>query len=148
MSRSSYRPNSRRSREVLKAVDAGVIAGAEAMANAVLEYWIANAAFPGYTTGDYAKGNAADIQVSPVYTKRGKRQADVYSAANRDGEPYPAYWELGHNNLFTGNPEERVEIWRPALEQHADRVGNVMARQIGQYAQKSTQRTGGIKVSE
>lgn len=147
MSRSEYRPNNRRSRAMLQAIDAGVLAGAEAMANAVLEYWIANAAFPGYTSGDFAKGNAANIEITPVYTKRGKRQADVYSAANRDGEPYPAYWEFGHDNKITGN-YEKFEIWRPALEQYADQVGGVMARQIGKFAKKSTQRTGGIKVSE
>lgn len=147
MSRSEYRSNKRRSRATLDAIDAGVIAGAEAMANAILEYWIANAAFPGYTSGDFAKGNAADIQITPVYTKRGKRQADIYSAANRDGEPYPAYWELGHENVVTGK-YERVEIWRPAMEQYADQIGNVMARQIGAYAGRPTQKTGGIKVSE
>lgn len=123
------------------------------MANAVLEYWIANAAFPGYTSGDFATGNAADIQITPVYTKRGKRQADVYSAANRDGVPYPAYWELGHDNQITGKYEQ-VEIWRPALEQHADQVGGVIKRQIMAFAKTednrpiSTQRTGGIKVSQ
>lgn len=144
---SRYKANPRRSKQVLRSIDEGVIAGAQAMADAVLEYWIAHAPFPGYTSGEFAKGNAADLQITPVYTKRGKRQADVYSAANRDGEPYPAYWELGHDNVITGK-HERVEIFRPALEQNAGVVGQLMARQIKQFASQSTQKTGGIKVTE
>jgi hypothetical protein len=44
------------------------------------------------------------------------------------------YWELGHQNLFTGNPE-RVQIWKPAGDASRgamrDAYNRVVARLMG-----------------
>lgn len=153
MPRSSpYKVNSRRNKQLLQRVDAAVMEAAELLRERVLDQWIMTAPFPGYKTNNFATGEAADLQIAPVRTIRGKRTTFVYSPAFREGEngpePYPVYWEIGHLNVFTVQWEEQP-IFRPALEAAYPDIRRVVARIIGTTATGNvTQRTGGIMVAE
>jgi hypothetical protein len=132
--RGKYTRNPRRSREILAAIDAGVLAAAERYREAVLEYWDSVAPMSdngalGYISGEYAMGPASDLKITEVRTSRGKRVADVYSDAERDGHPYPVYWELGHDNYFTKN-HEVMPIFGPALMFYRSDIVGAMGRQI------------------
>jgi hypothetical protein len=154
-----YTPNPRRSREILAAIDAGVMAAAERYQKAVIDYWVLEVGYGengelGYTAeGRYATGAASNVEVSTVVTRRGKRVADVYSAANRSGEPYPVFWELGHNNEVTMGWEEQP-IFGPALLYYQDDIVGVMARRIRAsfktvgISKKINPKSGMIRVSE
>lgn len=131
-----YTPNPRRSREVVAAIDAGLLAAAERYKQAVIDYWIDTVGFGvngelGYTEeGQYAEGKASDVVASAIVRRGGKREVDVYSAAvSKRGEPYPVFWELGHQNEFTGQWEEQP-IFGPALLYYQDDIVGVMARRI------------------
>lgn len=129
-----YTPNSRRSRQILSAIDAGVLQAADRYREAVLEYWDSQVSMGdngalGYVHSEYAEGPASDLKISPVRTSRGRRVADVYSDAERDGHPYPVYWELGHENVWTQQWEE-MPIFGPALMFYNQQIVGAMARQI------------------
>jgi hypothetical protein len=130
-----YTKNPRRDREIIAAIDAGVMAAAEKYREEVIEYWISEVGFGvnghlGYTPeGMSATGTASDIKIGPIERRKGKRVADVYSPGERDGEPYPAFWELGHNNKFTNQKEEQP-IFGPALFFGRDNMIDAMAKQI------------------
>jgi hypothetical protein len=93
----------------------------------------------GYTTGNFASGEAADIKLGALETRGGVRRIAVYSPARRYGEDgehnYPAYWELGHFNVFTGR-FERVETFRPAAEAVADEIPRILVRQFRRGARR------------
>lgn len=149
---SSYRPNRRRKKQLLESIDAAVYEATEMLREAVWQRWMALPAFPGYKSGEFATGEAADLQISPIRTVRGKRSASVFSPAYREGsggpEPYPVYWELGHLNVFTARWEEQP-LFRPALEDAYPELRNVVARIVGASPFGGvTQRTGGISVRE
>lgn len=40
------------------------------------------------------------------------------------------YWELGHRNVFTRNPNERKEIWVPTAVTQADAMRRAFARVV------------------
>jgi hypothetical protein len=89
--------------------------------------------------------------VSGIVRRGRNRVATVYSTASRDGEPYPAFWELGHINVFTGR-YERVEIFRPALMQAVDEVARAFAFRFTQIAKSPfsdtlSSQSGGLRVS-
>lgn len=114
--RSSYRPSGHRVPELRAAYAAGLRAAARVQ-QAALEAEFASRGF-GYIHGLYATGEASNIQISDIQTKSGQLKIQVYTAAERDGRPYPYFWEFGHNNRFTGQPE-RQPIFQPVLEETA-----------------------------
>jgi hypothetical protein len=68
----------------------------------------------GYTSGDFVTGHVlnslqrGDVEEGPsgeLVVRVGTTQTDP---------PYPVYWTLGHQNLFTGK-YERVDHWTPAI---------------------------------
>jgi hypothetical protein len=73
----------------------------------------------GYTSGRFysgMQGIAGSVNVSePV------PYPDGTSVTVGSNVVYGKYWELGHLNLFTGK-FERVEKWRPTLEQEAPAI--------------------------
>lgn len=146
----AYRKNTRRDAELRALVDEGVMAGAELAREAVKEEFAARN--DGFVHGFFATGEAADIQIDGPYTRRGVRRADVYSPAARMGTDgvayYPAMWEFGHWNVFTGR-YERVETFGPAMAAIAGQLAGVMARQIQHAAVGGglTRKTGGIQTS-
>lgn len=148
---SNYRKNPALIAELRALIDDGILAGAEAMAEAVREKFAERN--NGFIHGEFATGAAADIEVGPLYTQGGVRRADVFTAAFRDGEDgpayYPAMWEFGHMNHFT-QQYERVETFGPALAENRDHISGVMARMIGlgvasQHGQ-AVRRSGRINV--
>jgi hypothetical protein len=151
--KTGYRRNAAREAELRALIDEGVREGAEVMAEAVRARFEARSL--GFTSANFATGDAADIQVSPVYGRKGRRRCDVFTDAQRHAGtnapfPYPAAWEFGHFNIFT-RQFERVETFGPALIEHADQVGGVMARLIRlgvarQHGQL-TRRSGRIEMS-
>lgn len=153
MARSSYRRNARRDAELRAMIDDGVMAGAEVMAEAVRGKFEDRDL--GYLHGEFATGEAANIQIDGPYTRRGVRRADVYSPAKREGEDgpafYPAMWEFGHYNLWidkTGVTFVRVETFAPALYENIGSIGGVMARAIRQSPFTGlTKKSGGIQTS-
>lgn len=68
----------------------------------------------GYTSGDYVTGHVlASLQRGDVeFGANGELLVRVGST--QTDPPYPVYWTLGHQNLFTGN-YERVDHWTPAI---------------------------------
>lgn len=153
MARSSYRRNTTRDRELRALIDEGVMAGAEVMRDAVRDKFEDRDL--GYLHGEFATGEAANIQIDGPYTKRGVRRADVYSPAKREGENgpafYPAMWEFGHYNLWIdprGQTFVRVETFAPALYENLNSIAGVMARAIRQSPFSGlTKKTGGIQTS-
>jgi hypothetical protein len=91
----------------------------------------------GYTTGDFVTGgfdSASDIKMSPLETRNNVRRISVFSAATRVGNDgtvhhYPAYWEFGHNNRFTGD-YERVPTFEPAAEEVGREIPGLLMRQF------------------
>lgn len=88
-----------------KAVDGGLVAAAYVYRNAVVERLT-----QGYTSGDFVTPHVAlTVQVSAVIDGPDGRVVLVGTNVM-----YAAYWEFGHQNLFT-RKYERVEHWREAL---------------------------------
>lgn len=95
-------------RKYAQAVDAGLVASGYQYYNE-LKRRLAG----GYTTGDYVTGNVLNsITVSPPFDRNGVRT--VLIGTSQTDPPYPAYWEFGHFNIFTGR-FERVEHWRESM---------------------------------
>jgi hypothetical protein len=71
----------------------------------------------GYKSGEYATGEASDIQVAPTTGESaGTHAVFVFTAANRDGRPYPMFWEKGHENKWTGKEEPPVPYFMDTFE--------------------------------
>jgi hypothetical protein len=123
------------------AVDAGLIAGAAVLQDAVKEKLRG-----GYTSGQFVTGaNVNSVIVVGPTTSSGAREARVTTRLTNP--PYPWWWEVGHLNLWVSDapmgPQVgvkassvgtkrqgtfvRVEKWRPAAEESADRVASTFA---------------------
>lgn len=88
-----------------RAVDAGLTAMAETYATAVKRELAR-----GYTTGAFVTGHVLNsVTVQRPTTESGTRT--VHTGTPVD---YALYWELGHQNLFTGR-FARHPIWLPTL---------------------------------
>ena len=114
--RSTYRPSGYRVPELRAAYTAGLRAAARVQQEA-LQAEFASRGF-GYIHGLYATGDASNIKIGDVRTKSGELKIQVYTEAERDGRPYPYFWEFGHQNRFTGQPEHQP-IFQPVLEETA-----------------------------
>ena len=103
-----------------RALRAGLVAAAETYMGPVRE-----ALQQGYTSGDYVTGAAANsVQRStPEVTADG---LEIAIGSNLD---YVLFWEVGHQNLFTGK-HERVEVWVPKMVEMRDELVKVMASEI------------------
>jgi hypothetical protein len=109
-------------RQFLKSVDRGMVAAAELLQEAVIDKFESRDL--GYIHGEYATGAAADVQIGAPYTRQGIRRIRVFTAAERDGRPYPFFWEFGHLKM------EPRPFFRDSMEEVASRVAPLMARQI------------------
>jgi hypothetical protein len=79
----------------------------------------------GYTSGAFAHGmDGVAGSVSVSEPQRDNVSAFVVVGTNVE---YAKFWELGHVNLFT-RKYERVEKWRPTLEQEAPAMIEKFAR--------------------
>ena len=147
MSRSRYTRNTALDAELRRLTDEGVLAGAVVVQRALKDRFAERGG--GYLHGKWATGYAADIQVGPLYTRRGVRRADVYTEAHRDGEDgpafYPAFWEFGHYNIFTGE-DERVPTFAPVMMEQIGAVEGAMLLAIRAYRGAYTRKTGAISV--
>ena len=79
----------------------------------------------GYKSGAFVTGNVANSadRSTPVVTPDG---VEIAVGSNVD---YALYWEVGHQNLFTGQ-FERKEIWVPTMVQHRDKYMATLAAEI------------------
>jgi hypothetical protein len=73
----------------------------------------------GYTTGFWVTGRVA----KSVKRNRPGAKAVKITCPN----PVAVEWELGHYNIFTRR-QERVEVFRPATEEHPEDVAREFAR--------------------
>jgi hypothetical protein len=100
------------------AAAAALAGAAQVYRNAVTEK-LRNPPEGGYTTGAWDHGMAGvagSVAVSEV-----ERTDNAVRIAVGTNVPYAKYWELGHQNLFTRR-FERVERWRPALEENVEAI--------------------------
>ena len=130
MPRSAFKPNPGLLRQYRAAVDSALVSGALVVMDEIdREFESRN---DGFQHGWYASDppNARlGVRVDRVRTRDGVRRIQVVNDANRDGHPYPLYWELGHVNLFTSAYEE-APVMLPAMERAAGRVRSAMIRQL------------------
>ena len=108
-----------------RARDAGLIAAAQVVVNAVKEDLAG-----GYTSGAFVTGNVLNsVTRTDPTDENGVRVIRVGSDVD-----YALFWEIGHRNLFTRR-FERNEVWVPALlrtaQQQADAFARVFARFMG-----------------
>ena len=91
--------------QMARARDAGLVAAGE-----VVRTEVKKGLRGGYTSGAFVTGNVWNSvrRTDPMDTEQGRGVA-VFSEVN-----YALFWEVGHQNLFTGK-YERVEVWHPAL---------------------------------
>jgi hypothetical protein len=106
-----------------RAIKAGLIAAAETYEAAVKERLQV-----GYTSGAFTTGNAANsvARSTPEVTPMGY---EIAIGSTQVEPPYPLYWELGHQNLYTGK-HERVEIWVPLMVEKREELVGIMAAEI------------------
>jgi len=120
---SRYTPNPARRAALTRASDAGLIAAAQVVTNDVRRRFREREG--GYTSGDFVHdygGVAKSITQSPPHDHNGVRRVTIgTNKRSPDGFSYPLAWEMGHVNLFT-RQHERVETFRPALDENRDRV--------------------------
>ena len=96
--------------QLAAAIDAGLVAAATTY-QAEMKKVLA----PGYTSGAFVTGNLVNsIFTDGPVDENGVRVIRVACSATRNGAPYPLYWELGHQNLFT-RKFEREPRWVPTL---------------------------------
>lgn len=114
-----------------RARDAGLVAAAQVVVNAVKE-----SLRGGYTSGLFVTGNVLNsaTRTDPV-DENGVRVIRVGTNVE-----YAPHWELGHENIFS-RKFERVEKWVPALfntaNEQAAAFGRVFARFVNQQRQAS-----------
>jgi hypothetical protein len=119
---STYRSNLRLvAARTERATDAGLRAAAQQIVNAVVR-----GLRGGYKSGRFVTGlNTASVVSTDPMTRFGER---VILVGTSIADPaYPLYWEVGHNNRWTGR-FERKEVWGPALRDNADRARAAYAR--------------------
>ena len=106
-----------------RAIKAGLIAAAETYMAPVKERLQR-----GYTSGDFTTGNAANsvARGEPEVTSDG---AEIAVGSTQVDPPYPLYWEVGFQSVFTGK-HERVEVWVPTMVQMRDHLVAVAAQEI------------------
>jgi hypothetical protein len=115
-----------------EATDEGLIAAATFVANDIKARLA-----QGYTSGAFTTGNIADsVTVSEPYD--GAEASGDIAVALRSGDRaieigtdviYGKFWELGHQNIFTRR-FERVEIWRPTLEEDGPEAIEIFAATV------------------
>lgn len=113
MTASTFTANPAAARQVMVRIEDAVVRAGIRVRDEIVAQFAARGG--GYTTGDWATGAAADIALGPLERDGQRRSITVSTTARRDGRSYPAYWELGHWNVFTRR-YERVETFRPAAE--------------------------------
>lgn len=106
-----------------RAIQSGLIAAAElylADIKQALEH--------GYTSGAFVTGNNVNAVArgEPEVSGDG---AQIAVGSTQVDPPYPLYWEVGHQNLFTGK-HERVETWVPTMVEGRDRYVAAVAAEI------------------
>ncbi len=103
-----------------RAISSGLIAAAEVYEGAMREELQ-----KGYTSGDFVTGQAANSvsRSSPEVTPDG---IEIAIGSNLD---YVLYWEVGHQNLFTGK-HEREERWVPKMVEMRDQLTAIVAAEI------------------
>lgn len=115
---------------IRQGIDAGLVAAAENVTTK-----IRTRLDRGYTTGAFAhhaRGVAGRVMYTQPTDVPGGRAITI-GTSTVAGFPYELAWELGHVNLFTRR-YERVEVWRPMLEQNRDLMVRIVARNIERYA--------------
>ena len=75
----------------------------------------------GYTTGAWVKGVVAK---SVIRSRPGRFSIRVFTK-----NPVAIQWESGHHNIFTRR-FERVEVWRPAVEQNVEALRRAFAKRF------------------
>jgi hypothetical protein len=106
-----------------RAIKAGLIAAAETYEAAVKERLQV-----GYTSGAFTTGNAA-IAWPGARRKSRPMGYEIAIGSTQVEPPYPLYWELGHQNVFTGK-HERVEIWVPLMVEKREELVGIMVAEI------------------
>lgn len=106
-----------------RAIKAGLIAAAEEYMGPVKEKLQR-----GYTSGAFTTGNMANsvARSTPEVTPLGY---EIAIGSTQDNPPYGLYWELGHDNLFTGK-HERVEVWVPTMVEMREQLIATMVAEI------------------
>jgi hypothetical protein len=75
----------------------------------------------GYTSGDFVTGQvAADVK----RTRPSNKGISVYTS-----NPVALAWEMGHFNIYT-KKFERIEVWRPAVEQNVEEIRRKFAKRF------------------
>lgn len=141
---SRYTPNPARAAAIQRASDAGLIAAAQVVTNDVRQRFRDRQG--GYTSGDFVHdygGVAKSITQSAPHDHNGVRRVTIgTNKRSPEGFSYPLAWELGHVNLFMGaqgsdastvgtrrtGSYQRVETFRPALDENRDRARAAFAR--------------------
>lgn len=139
----TYTARLARERELSQAFEAAILAGAKKQRQAVKEEFAVSG--QGFIHGDFATGEAANIQLAPITREDGRVFGGAYTDATRtepnkdgstspftafgvgntggmtlpQGSPYPLFWEFGHYNIFI-NGVVSAPIFQPALERSAD----------------------------
>lgn len=119
-------------------VIAGIIRGARKGLEAAAEnYTKAVAAIidSGYTTGDFSH-HPSEVSRRVMYTEPYDTAGGVgitMGTSKTAGFPYELAWELGHQSRYTRR-FERVEVWRPLLNEKRDLMVNIIARNIEREA--------------
>jgi hypothetical protein len=106
-----------------RAMKAGLIAAAESYMAPVKERLQ-----KGYTSGAFTTGNMANsvARGEPEVTGDG---AEIKVGSTQVEPPYGLYWELGHQNTFTGK-HERVEVWVPTAVEMREQLVAIVAAEI------------------
>lgn len=153
--RTGYTPNPHREAALQKASDAGLIAAAQIILNDVKRRF--RERDQGYTTGDYAHpigGVASTVTRTDPHDHHGVRRVTVgTNKRSPDGFSYPLAWELGHVNIAMGaqgndastldtrmtGSYQRVETFRPAMDENRDRARAAYARAMKRALQLAHQ---------
>ncbi len=127
----TYRSNRPAAEDAIRrGLDEGLRAAAENYTTRVY-----NRILGGYTTGNFshrAEGVAGRVMFTePRDAPGGGRQ--VICGTSRTQVPYELYWELGHQNAYSRR-YERVEIWRPLLEQNRELYFEIIGRNVRRRA--------------
>jgi len=106
-----------------RAIRAGLIAAAETYMAPVKEKLQ-----KGFTSGAFTTGNLANsvARGTPEQTAEGY---EIAVGSTQVDPPYGLYWEVGHQNLFTGK-HERVEVWVPLMVEMREQLVAVMADEV------------------
>lgn len=106
-----------------RAIQAGLIAAAETYMGPVKERLQR-----GFTSGTFATGNLANSVTRSTPEKTGEGYEIAVGSTQVD-PPYGLYWEMGHQNVFTGQ-HERVEVWVPLMVEMRAQLVEVMMAEV------------------